>query len=176
MEFFNFETIVSRLVKPGSVILEEIDPLKMNIVHAAVGVAGESSEVQKEMRELNGDNSKLIIELGDVEFYFEALLQGFGFEFSNACNPDTSEYQNNLPEKACVLLEPIKKWAINNKELNTTEVQMAILDVRCTLDAIYRSYCIEREWAIQENIKKLSKRYAGLVYSDKAAKERMDER
>lgn len=78
-----FETMVSRLVKPGQDILDTITPQKMDALHMAVGVAGEAGEVLDEIKKIVMYNrpvttEKIVKELGDLEFYMEGLRQKLG--------------------------------------------------------------------------------------------------
>lgn len=78
--FNNFEDMVARLFKDEAEILEQLiqDPRRVYLIHAAMGIAGEAGElldaVKKHVvydKELNMGN--IIEELGDMEFYMEAL-------------------------------------------------------------------------------------------------------
>jgi len=109
--------LVKALVKPGERIVKELTAHEANLIHMAVGIAGEASGELLDAikgcviyrKPLDLDN--IIEELGDLEFYMEGLRQ----------------------------------------ELNIT-----------------------REQCLEANIKKLSKRYEGLKYSNQAAVERAD--
>ena len=175
MENVTFETMVPRLIKPSLRIMDELTPCKLQVLHMALGIAGEAAEVQQEIRNLNGDNSKLIIELGDVEFYFEgmSLDMASGLPISQT-GLIPEQYGNDITEKACVLIEVVKKWTMNDK-FNANYFHVALLDVRYSLECIYRTYLIDREEALQANVKKLSKRYEGLMYTDEAASAKRDE-
>jgi len=109
--------LVKALVKPGEEIIRELTAHEANLLHMAVGIAGEASGELLDAikarviyrKPLDLDN--VVEELGDLEFYMEGLRQ----------------------------------------ELNVT-----------------------RQQCLDANIKKLSKRYEGLKFSNQAAVERAD--
>lgn len=75
-----YDLFVASKVKPGGAILMEATPAKMHITHMAIGVCTEAGElldaVKKHLcygKEL--DRTNMIEELGDLEFYMEALRQ-----------------------------------------------------------------------------------------------------
>lgn len=78
-----FEDMVKQLFKDPSEIQATLDPVKVNLMHAVFGISGEAGElldgVKKAIiynKELDVEN--VIEELGDIEFYMEALRQGLG--------------------------------------------------------------------------------------------------
>jgi len=110
------QDLVRRLFKDPRTI--NLSPEQVNLLHAAVGLAGEAGEVLDRVKKcvFNGNadyfRHQMINELGDLEFYLEALRQSLG---------------------------------------------------------------VTREQTLEANIVKLSARYEGLKYSDKAAAARRDE-
>ena len=131
--------------------------------------------MQQEIRNLNGDNSKLILELGDVEFYFEGMRLDMASGMTvTKTRLVPEQYRNDITEKACVLIESVKKWTMNDK-FDVNHFNVALLDVRYSLECIYRTYLIDREEALQANVKKLSKRYEGLIYTNESAAAKRDE-
>jgi NTP pyrophosphatase (non-canonical NTP hydrolase) len=76
-------TMVATLVKSGAAILEQLDPAKVDAMHAAIGIAGEAGELLDGVKKhviYNKplDRENLIEELGDLEFYMEQLRQNIG--------------------------------------------------------------------------------------------------
>lgn len=74
------QEMVSRLVKPGAVILESLNSSKVNLLHAAVGVCTEAGELLDAIKkncvyEKELDRENVIEELGDLEFYMEQMRQ-----------------------------------------------------------------------------------------------------
>ncbi len=72
------------------------------------------------------------------------------------------------------LLDAIKKRAIYRKELDRENVIEELGDLEFYLEGIRQGLGLTREECLEHNIKKLSKRYEGLKYSDKAAQDRAD--
>lgn len=75
--------LVSKLVKPGQQIIDELTPEKAHRWHMASCIPGEAGElfdaIKKECiygKEI--DRANVIEELGDLEFYMEGLRQSLG--------------------------------------------------------------------------------------------------
>ena len=80
--FISHDDMVKKLFKNGDAILSTITPDQLTRLHAVVGVSGEAGElldaVKKEtMYNKKPDIEKIIEELGDLEFYMEALRQAY---------------------------------------------------------------------------------------------------
>lgn len=78
----DYSTFVKNIFKPGEEIVEQFTPVKAEGIHAAVGVAGEAGEVLDLIKKVTFNNrtldlDKLRNELGDVEYYLEALRQTY---------------------------------------------------------------------------------------------------
>lgn len=78
--------MVTKLVKPGQDIVDGLDASKMNLLHMAVGVAGEGGEILDAAKRVSIYNKGLtpdlfeniVEELGDLEFYMEGIRQETG--------------------------------------------------------------------------------------------------
>lgn len=88
MQKLTYEEMVAKLVKPGQAIIDQTTPRKAHLLHMAVGVAGEGGELLDVFKkhciygqELNmyGEGGA-IEELGDLEFFIEALYQELGLD------------------------------------------------------------------------------------------------
>lgn len=115
-ELNQYPLMVNLLAKDGGMIIKELTPESMHLLHMAVGVSGEAGELLDAVKKnaiyckvLDVDN--VIEELGDLEFYMEGLRSALG---------------------------------------------------------------ITRDQCLTSNIRKLSKRYEGLKYSNNSAIERRD--
>lgn len=64
--------------------------------------------------------------------------------------------------------------AIYRKELDRENVIEELGDLEFYLEGIRQGLGLTREECLEHNIRKLSKRYEGLKYSDKAAQDRAD--
>jgi NTP pyrophosphatase (non-canonical NTP hydrolase) len=79
----NYSKFVASLGKPGAQILDELTPRDCEILHYAVGVAGEAGELLDACKKgaiyrKFYDLANIKEELGDIEFYLEAIRQQFG--------------------------------------------------------------------------------------------------
>ena len=110
-----YSDFVASIVKPGEDIVNEISPDKAQLIHYALGVAGEAGE----------------------------------------------------------LVDAIKKSTMYNQELDRENVVEELGDIMFYITALVDLLGIDKNYVIQHNIEKLSKRYAD-GYSNKAAKERKD--
>lgn len=75
---YQWQQMVLKLAKPGAAILESLDPDKVDLMHAAVGISGEAGELLDAVKKAVIYNKPLdvqniIEELGDMEFYMEQL-------------------------------------------------------------------------------------------------------
>jgi NTP pyrophosphatase (non-canonical NTP hydrolase) len=78
-----YSDMVARLVKPGEAVLAGMDPAAADLVHMALGVAGEAGELVDAIKRsaIYGralDVGNVIEELGDIEFYMEHIRQILG--------------------------------------------------------------------------------------------------
>ena len=70
--------MVELLQKPGEAIAAHVTPLQLDVLHMAVGVAGEAGELLDAVKKWVFYNKELDIanvveELGDIEFYLQGL-------------------------------------------------------------------------------------------------------
>lgn len=79
-----------------------------------------------------------------------------------------------IPGEAGELFDAIKKSIIYRKPLDRANVIEELGDLEFYMEGLRQGLCITREETISANVAKLSKRYASLTYSDKAAQERKD--
>ncbi len=76
-------TMVSVLLKPGQEVLNSLTPDKIDITHSAFGISGEAGELLDAVKKhvfYNKplDRENVIEELGDLEFYMQALRAKLG--------------------------------------------------------------------------------------------------
>lgn len=72
------------------------------------------------------------------------------------------------------LLDAIKKHIAYNKPLDYAHIVEELGDIEYYLEGLRQGLNIQRDFVLEENVKKLSKRYPGLNYSDAAAQARAD--
>ena len=75
--------MVAALLKPGQEVLDSLTPIKCDICHAAVGISGEAGELLDAIKKFIFydkliDVINVIEELGDLEFYMQALRSKLG--------------------------------------------------------------------------------------------------
>lgn len=174
------EQLVKDLLKPAAEIQDDLGAFDINLIHCALGLAGEIGEVTTAA---NISNDEFVKELGDFEFYFEGLNQSLGRERQF---PEVKEKpQYTLPalmEATLVLVDDIKKMVINGKDVN---INKSVQNVEWALAKVYKvlehasnfdgkGTVVTREDVLQVNINKLSKRYPAGSYSDADAAARKD--
>jgi len=105
----NHSDLVANLAKPGKDIIETLTVDKVELLHMAVGIAGEAGELLDAIKKHVFYNKKIDIdnvieELGDLEFYMEGLRQNLILtRFSTLrCNIDklTIRYEKGYSDKA----------------------------------------------------------------------------
>ncbi len=74
------------------------------------------------------------------------------------------------------LLDQIKKHTIYRKDLDRNNIIEELGDLEFYMERIRTTLGLTREETLQANYDKLSVRYNGLKYSDKAAQERADKK
>lgn len=79
-----------------------------------------------------------------------------------------------IPGEAGELFDAVKKHVIYGKDLDRDNVVEELGDLEFYMEGLRQRLGITREETIDANIAKLSVRYAGLRYSDAAARERAD--
>lgn len=80
MSTIEFSAMVAALVKPGANIAEALTAEEAGAWHAATGVSGEAGELLDAIKKYVVyrkplDRTNVVEELGDLEFYMEALRQ-----------------------------------------------------------------------------------------------------
>jgi NTP pyrophosphatase (non-canonical NTP hydrolase) len=78
-----FEDMVRQLKKKGEVIVYQMTPEKADLLHMAVGVAGEGGELLDAVKrhaiyDKDLDRENVVEELGDIEFFLEGVRQNLG--------------------------------------------------------------------------------------------------
>jgi NTP pyrophosphatase (non-canonical NTP hydrolase) len=94
-----YSTMVKLLFKPGEDILKTMSPDDMELNHAALGVAGEAGELvdalKKYLMYRNPlDRKNVVEELGDLEFYMEAIRQNTGIERAETLDANYNKLMN----------------------------------------------------------------------------------
>lgn len=77
---FTHSDMVRQLKKKGELIIEQMTPEKADLLHMAVGVAGEGGELLDQVKrhtiyDKDLDRENVVEELGDIEFFLEGVRQ-----------------------------------------------------------------------------------------------------
>lgn len=166
MSYTEYKDFVASRAKPGADIIATLTPRKAHLLHMAVGIMGEVVELAfaptyENVRE----------ELGDTEFYVAGML--LDEEFAAATEGLQVEvFDSCVLKSAGNLLDQVKKYVVYNKD-NIQDVAKAFAQFCYDLNEHYEEVEISRDEVREENVAKLTKRYAN-GYSDKAAQERAD--
>lgn len=79
----DYDKMTAALSKTGSAIIKELNPIKADLLHMAVGVSGEAGELLDAVKKAAIynkplDHENMIEELGDLEFYMSRVRQLIG--------------------------------------------------------------------------------------------------
>lgn len=194
MTDISYKAFVRLLAKPGEDILSSLTPFKCQLMHAAIGFAGEALELSEcvNMRPANEtiDAENFIEELGDIEFFLEHLRDVLDLHRHTALpavphdkgEVDVSRRAAHVlaplvTELACLsgsVLDHVKKHVIYNKPLVTEPIFYDLLEIEDVLQAMRVIAGLSRDDVLNANRAKLAKRYSDLSYSDAAAQARAD--
>jgi hypothetical protein len=140
------------------------------IIHAVVGLVGELGELR-----VADDRTNFIEELGDFEFYLEALKQVTNHApYENAYyGTDCGAIFKSLYSITTALLDFAKKEWVYKKNVDPAHYHEGINHIETCLKGLYSLFNIDRAFCIAANIAKLEKRYPS-GYSNAAAIARAD--
>lgn len=79
----DYDKMTAALSKTGSAIIKDLNPIKADLLHMAVGVAGEAGELLDAVKKATIynkplDHKNMVEELGDLEFYMSRVRQLIG--------------------------------------------------------------------------------------------------
>jgi len=97
--------MVQELVKNPEQNLKELTPNKVNMIHAAIGVAGEAGELLYAIKKIviynknvNYDAyTNIVEELGDIEFYMEQIRQEFAISRNETLEANMKKLAKRYP-------------------------------------------------------------------------------
>ena len=174
--------LVKALAKPGQSIIDSLKANEMHLLHMAIGLSGEVAELLDAI--IKDDRENVIEELGDIEFYFEGMIQANQTHFDDSgiiitdrvikMSKVTVDPMPAMLVEAGNLLDLAKRIAIYQDPSHWSKLEGAFKQFRETLDEFYAVTEILVLEAKDGNTKKLTKRYEKMTYSDSAAKARAD--
>jgi hypothetical protein len=177
--------MVRALAKSGDTIAAELTGEDAHMLHMAVGVCGEASELLDAVS-ANDDGAPLdykniLEELGDLEFYMEGVRQACSISREDCLHMISMHEPLALMRSSvgiCIwsghLIDAVKKRAIYRKALDLAAVKNALEHLEYGIAGVRHSLDFTREECLEANIQKLGKRYEGMRYSDVAAQVRAD--
>lgn len=166
-----YDQMVRNLFKP-------MESAAATVLHAAVGIAGESAELI-----VANSIENVVEEMGDIEFYIEAAFQATGGRnFEELIVPGSDMAQNQVLSTVTIaiassagrLLDYAKKSWVYNQELNLNAFRYELLRLELMLETLRDLVGVRRPDVLRSNQAKLGKRYPEGVYTDAAAQERAD--
>lgn len=90
------EELVANLIKNPKDLLDELTPHKVELLHAAIGIASEAGEIVNAVKkysihgqEINMEN--VIEELGDLEFFMQNLRASLGISRNITLNSNITK-------------------------------------------------------------------------------------
>lgn len=185
-----YSDMVAALKKDGGQILESMTPLKADLLHMAVGEAGEGTELLEcflipSYSGTTYDRVNAVEELGDLEFYVEGICQPLSIADTYTEIPEDSPVDTTLLQAAAQvavksgnLLDTVKKFVIYDKALDETAVRSCVFELQSAMAVLYRQTGITREEAFEANKVKLltgeKARYKLGKYTDEQAQTRQD--
>ena len=111
---------------------------------------------------------------------FEEMVNGLSKEGDAIINSLTGEKAHllhmaiGIAGEAGELLDAIKKHVIYEKELDVANVVEELGDLEFYMEGLRQVTLITRELTLEQNMKKLAKRYKGHIYTDQQAQDRAD--
>lgn len=182
--------MVAGLMKPGDEIIDTLTAKQADLWHGATGVAGETTEVLEAVIQIyvDGeiDKENIVEELGDIEFYMESVRSNLGLTRDEVVSFQTEQHfmvageplecASLLAIAGGQLLDAVKKHVVYQKDIDLEKVKYALASLEVHVEVVRQALSVTREETLEANIAKLSVRYKGLKYSDKAAQERADKK
>jgi hypothetical protein len=177
-EDLDYDTFVSRLIKPGADILISLTPDKCNLWHLTSCLAPEVGELVQGLMHLDKKNA--IEEAGDIEFYLSGV--------NSAVSPD-EQFPPIVSERGALMspqehllaalgdvFDEVKKHVIYEKDLDVSALKSAIADSESALIRHYQNWGVTRDEVKEANKNKLSKRYQTLYFTNEQAQDRADKK
>ncbi len=108
------EEIVKNLFKSGQEIADNITGYEANIIHAVMGISGEAGELLDAIKKhvvykKPLDRINVIEELGDIEFYLEALRQGLDISREETLRTNINKLLKRYPSGNYSNLDAIER-------------------------------------------------------------------
>lgn len=174
-----FSKMVTSLAKPGNDILKSLTPIKCDLMHMLIGLAGEGYELLEAITS-GKDHHHYIEELGDVHFYLERIAQILEIDDLRTEVVLPLEFPNIYEVMRLIgeVVDTGKKLVIYNQDKRREVLIRHTKALWYTLRRFEDLNLYDFDEILSANIHKLvgseKARYKGGVYSDEAAQERRD--
>lgn len=141
------------------------------VMHAAIGLSGEVAELTAAR-----DRDEVVEEVGDIEFYLEALRQHVGGTRGQFVSQDTDigSLQLDLVRLSGTVLDMAKKSWVYGRKLDDKVIHETIDRIDSVLAELRNILGCRKSEILEANQIKLGKRYPQGVYTDGHANERLD--
>lgn len=105
----SFEDMVNELRKSGTDVLNDLTPARVDLWHAATGVATEAGELLDCVKKIviynkTGMRDNLVEEMGDIEFYMQQIRRTFGIDRQETLDANMAKlgirYANGYSDQA----------------------------------------------------------------------------
>lgn len=158
----------------------------IRLLHGAIGLASELSEIRDLARRDEIDTINLKEEIGDISWYMgimidelqldsESIFQSKAVFASTKDVGDQFEHLHmgidDLTIDIGILIDMLKKNLMYGKELAVDVIQSKLLGIGCSIEGILNIFDMTSSEARERNIEKLRARY-GEKFSEAAALER----
>lgn len=171
------EFVASRAKNPADILLT-LTEAKADLLHAAIGLAGEAGELVVALQ--SGDLVNIEEELGDIEFYAQMALTNLDIKLVDIMSldnigslfPACPDLGSAYTVAATEFLDQVKKYVIYNKPMPAS-LHTNLGRVLATVSSVMSSYGFSRGGIRAANREKLERRYP-TGYTDAHAQARLD--
>ncbi len=153
-----------------------------SLMHAAIGLSGESTELINAIYRVGvvGDGG-IVEELGGARFYMQWFMIRFDWTTENLSEPSDGDnfvyeikHHESFAEACGNLLDCIKKHWVYNEQLDTDQILYHMIYIWNSYNCLLEQYTLTDDEVKKANQHKLALRYPQGVYSDYAAQARAD--
>lgn len=140
-----YSVFVQRLAKDPNLVLQGLTPEKVNLLHAAMGLASEAGEIIDEIKKhvfygLELNETALVKEMGDAEWYMQLLRNTIGVGRQFVVDRNIKKLKDRHPngfttESAAAKIDELKPESEANKELQLLSEAEGVKRTRASLEA-----------------------------------------
>ena len=102
MDEKDYADFVWSRTKDGAAIVDGMNPIKAELLHAAIGICGEASELLDAIKKhvIYGkvlDRANVVEELGDIEFYLQMMRTALGVGVDEITKANVAKLSRRYP-------------------------------------------------------------------------------